>query len=340
MEIEHVLAEVQGQLMEAVLAGHDAGLCLVGGRRTGKSSCLLGGNDDQVITGLLPQFAEAYYQHQEQNAVRIIELAIIQVYKEQVYDLLLPQRDDTYLSVKRNSGCISAHGRTYHVARSRDEFLTLVASALSVKAVLSLQSDIFLHSAHMHIHCICQCQEVADVPPAYQSALTLVDVGTSILPGGLVSDNKDEFVGRRGSTVEQSLLSFQNSVTADYGRIVWAETCNSVLTSLLADMFTSSVQTIWLGCISPTLVDIDETEFVLELLAKVRQFQAVQASTDAIVTAHGQMLAATQERLEITRVHAEAREGWLNASGMKAFCASSYNPTTNCPCLTNLSSDV
>lgn len=339
VEIKHVLTEIQRRLMEDVLAGHDAGLCLIGGRRTGKSSCLLGASGDQVITGLLPQFAEAYFKHQGQNAIRLIELAIVQIYKDQVYDLLLPHRDGANFSVKRSSRGISAHGRTYHVARNQDEFSSLVAGALSVKVALSLQSDIFLQCAHMHIHCVCQCQEAADAPPIYQSALTFVEVGTSILHGGGDISDGDE-CKIMGFAVEQSLVSFRNSVTADDGRTLSAQICNSVLTSLLADMLASSIRTIWLGCISSTLVDVDETECTLALLATARQFRkiTVQAKPNPTIEIYPQLLAIIQERRENTNTHSMIRECWLNASGMKAL--SSFSPTNNGPCLTNLSSDV
>ena len=67
-----------------MLEGRDAAVCLIGGRGTGKSRCLFGTHNKQATTGLLPLFAEAYYQRSNQDTVMLIELAIIQVYKEEV----------------------------------------------------------------------------------------------------------------------------------------------------------------------------------------------------------------------------------------------------------------
>ena len=80
LETGQVLGEIQEQLLQLVRDGHDAALCVVGSRGTGKSRCLFGYMHE--FDGMLSKFSEAYYSPKEKN--RFVELAISQIYGEQV----------------------------------------------------------------------------------------------------------------------------------------------------------------------------------------------------------------------------------------------------------------
>jgi len=79
VETERILQEIQHLLLEIVVSGHNAALCVVGGKDTGKSRCLFGTLLE--FDGVLSKFADAYYGL-EGN--RFVELAISQIYDEQV----------------------------------------------------------------------------------------------------------------------------------------------------------------------------------------------------------------------------------------------------------------
>lgn len=147
------------------------------------------------------------------------------------------------------------HDPTYHMARSKEEFMKLVKSALSVKAALSLQSDMFIHCAHMHIHCVCM----------HQKAVSFVELGTGVLPQGIASDFQDT-----AFSMEQSLQSIQRCASATCGRVAAAYKCNSALTTRLIDIFANHLPVVWLACLNQTLVDLDETLETMQLISKVR----------------------------------------------------------------------
>jgi len=72
-ETGRVLDEVQEQLLNTVLMGKDAALCVIGGIGSGKS---------RNILGALLKFADSFF-HAE--AIRVMQVAIIQIYDEQVF---------------------------------------------------------------------------------------------------------------------------------------------------------------------------------------------------------------------------------------------------------------
>ncbi len=77
------MIEVREVLLESVLNGYSAALCVVGGPGTGKSRCLFGAHD--LKSGLLPEFAETYYRRRgQQAAIGVIDVSVSQVYGEQV----------------------------------------------------------------------------------------------------------------------------------------------------------------------------------------------------------------------------------------------------------------
>ena len=80
--ITQTLSEINELLLKSVLGGHNAAVCLLGGPRTGKSRCLFGSHGHH--SGILPQLTEAYFQCVGGNAVGLIDIAMTQVYREQV----------------------------------------------------------------------------------------------------------------------------------------------------------------------------------------------------------------------------------------------------------------
>lgn len=316
-ETGRVLIEVREVLLESVLNGYSAALCVVGGPGTGKSRCLFGAHD--LKSGLLPEFAETYYRRRgQQAAIGVIDVSVSQVYGEQVYDLLSPRHDCC------SSNVSGLGGRTYHTANSRDEFLSLVADALSVRAALYLQSDVFPNCAHLHIQCACQTDWGHNTASFLEIGSHTFSMGTKTI----------EYT----STAEQSREALQKCVAT--GRLANAYLCDSMLTSMMVQMLTDRLRTIWLGCMGPTLVDIYESETTLALLAESRllQYSSMSASLKLREPHYSPHLNhSLKERLRITREYKSVRNSWLATLGLES---SGHGRMAEVPCLSSISPDV
>ena len=170
-----------------------------------------------------------------------------------------------------------------------------------------------------------------DTIACHPGTLTFVELGTRVFSGSPIHKN-DDFA------IEQSLKCLQGSVATDNTRIVSAYICNSMLTSLLAEVLTNSSQAIWMGCISPTLIDIDETARTMALLTKFRHLSGIPVSFK-IHKAHfsSDLNFPFERRLKLTKDRSLAKIDWLAASGMEICKLGDILQT---PHLLNLSHDV
>lgn len=82
-----MLTEIQKQLYDVIMGGGDVALNVIGAARSGKSHCLFGSRDRGSL-GVVSRFAEAYFQNcHPGNTIALIELAIFEIYDEQVHGI-------------------------------------------------------------------------------------------------------------------------------------------------------------------------------------------------------------------------------------------------------------
>lgn len=75
---------IQKQLCDAIIGGGDVALHVIGAARSGKSHCLFGSRADASL-GVVARFAKVYFQDcNPGKAIALIELAILEIYDEQV----------------------------------------------------------------------------------------------------------------------------------------------------------------------------------------------------------------------------------------------------------------
>ena len=80
---------------------------------------------------------------------------------------------------------------THHIARNIDEFLSLIRSALSIKAAFSLIEDQFLHATHLCIICSCWHEFSLAQPPVFLGTVTFVEFGSNVLAGMWHDDTEE-----------------------------------------------------------------------------------------------------------------------------------------------------
>mmetsp|Transcript_30725 Transcript_30725/g.95056 ORF Transcript_30725/g.95056 Transcript_30725/m.95056 type:complete len:268 (-) Transcript_30725:1720-2523(-) len=201
---------------------------------------------------------------------------------------------------------------TYHTAKNKEEFMMLVTSARSVKAALSFQSDMFLHCAHMHIHCVCM----------HQKAISFVELGTRVLAKGM-AENTSHLAA---SLVERSLQSAQRYTNATCGRTAAAYICGSALTTRLVDVFANDLPVVWLACLSQTLIDRDEALETLRFITRIRDLpgrvlRAANSTSRKFCGLFEQKcstyLPKGRERIKKTSEQTLARRIWIENLGLR-----------------------
>ena len=79
-----MLDAIQKLLCDVIMGGGDVALHVIGAARSGKSHCLFGSSADASL-GVVARFAEVYFQEcNPGKAIAFIELAIFEIYDEQV----------------------------------------------------------------------------------------------------------------------------------------------------------------------------------------------------------------------------------------------------------------
>ena len=146
-------------------------------------------------------------------------------------------------------------------------------------------------------------------------------------------------------------------------RVAAAQFSSSSLSSSLVALLSNTSRNIWLGCISPTISDVDATEKTLNLLENIRlltlrspwraryagfsdrEFEFHNLTRQPIETRGNRCeelcvrfldeSSSTRARIESTKLIAERRKNWLNDTGM-----SSERRDTNGPFLVNINRNV
>mmetsp|Transcript_28188 Transcript_28188/g.87212 ORF Transcript_28188/g.87212 Transcript_28188/m.87212 type:complete len:488 (+) Transcript_28188:49-1512(+) len=283
-----MLHSIHKQLYLALKGFGDATLHIVGATKSGKSHCLLGPRDNDRA-GIVWHFAETYYRQESlQGGVGLIELAIYQVCDDQVYDLLRPQHDKP---LKLNFNPLRGPWvgeLTHHIARNIDEFLSLIRSALSIKAAFSLIEDQFLHATHLCIICSCWHEFSLAQPPVFLGTVTFVEFGSNVL-AGMWHDDTEEVKG--------SQMSIKKVPPANR-RVASAHRCSTAQTYLLAKSFDEASPTIWLGCLSPTILDAEDTELTLRALLNVHSWTIRNAWTQSSAVCGDKVEASFNDRID------------------------------------------
>mmetsp|Transcript_12273 Transcript_12273/g.39360 ORF Transcript_12273/g.39360 Transcript_12273/m.39360 type:complete len:368 (-) Transcript_12273:1576-2679(-) len=177
----------------------------------------------------------------------------------QVWDLLQPQESGAPLYFSPVAGPILCK-LTQHIALNLDEFWSLVTSAMSVKASFTLRKDEFPSCAHVCIQCKCSFRTSLETAPTHRGVMTFFEIGSDIVK---------HVYNDKVSITDWSFFTLQNIVVSN-DREAAAQLCGSILGYILAMTLMSTSNTILLGFVSPSLIDVDATERTLKVLENAR----------------------------------------------------------------------
>jgi len=233
-------------------------------------------------------------------------LSMIEIYQEQLYDLLAPDGGSVRLSLRNVGGEGGPEVRELHIAspQTREEAMSLYQTGARLRRLGSSERNSRSSRSHMVFTLYIQCTETATGEVLSTSKISLVDLAGSERQSA--SSALDRSRVSEASVINNSLTSLSKVVQACVARAASprpekAGSCHipyrdSVLTALLSDSIGGQGKTLVLVHVTPHEEDAQESLCTLQFAANAACVQERPAA-----------LRADEERCrrQLARAHAE-----------------------------------
>ncbi|KAJ3307105.1 Chromosome-associated kinesin kif4a [Kappamyces sp. JEL0829] len=236
--------------------------------------------DDQ---GIIPRVFDDIFSNlsRESGVENILKVSFLEIYQEQIRDLLMPHSTNREISVRENKGTIVVLGVHEQIVRSaKDMIACLVAGGIERTTGNTLMHT---HSSRSHaIFSITLEQATVAHPDATpvvirRSKLHLVDLAGS---ERLKRTGAEGVRFKESVKINSGLLALGNVIsilgddrTGDSDRQTHVPYRDSKLTRLLQDSLGGNSQTLMLACVSPLYEDMDETINTMKYAYRARKIQ-------------------------------------------------------------------
>mmetsp|Transcript_21873 Transcript_21873/g.33675 ORF Transcript_21873/g.33675 Transcript_21873/m.33675 type:complete len:694 (-) Transcript_21873:1843-3924(-) len=277
---DQIYSEVS-ELVISVLDGYNVCIFAYGQTGSGKTFTMTGPLKDRGcnLKALTDLFARS---KQRRSEIRdTITVTVIEVYNEQIRDLLAPPGAPIKkLEVRRNEyGNNHVPGLTTVTVQGDHEVLELMQISDQVRAQASTNMNDTSSRSHMIMSVLVESRNIREPSASTRGMLHLVDLAGS------------ERLDKSGAT-GQALKEAQNinkSLSA-LGDVIAARAQgnshipfrNSTLTHLLQDSLSQDSKTLMFCCISPVLYNADESTCTLNFASRVGTVELGRASKNAL----------------------------------------------------------
>eukprot|EP00929_Paragymnodinium_shiwhaense_P052085 TRINITY_DN26119_c1_g2_i1.p1 TRINITY_DN26119_c1_g2~~TRINITY_DN26119_c1_g2_i1.p1 ORF type:complete len:906 (-),score=299.53 TRINITY_DN26119_c1_g2_i1:86-2803(-) len=300
---ETLMDEVGEAMLEGALAGFNNCIFAYGQTGSGKSFSVLGGEGEN--RGLLPRVVEGLFEQTGQlpeGTTAKTLVAFMEIYNEQVKDLLTSSKDQENLQVKTHPvlGTIIP-GLTKAAVGSCEEVLTLVEYGTSLRKV----SATAMNATSSRSHCIFTFElSIANGSSgtARHAHTHLVDLAGSERAGRTKAQG-DRL--KEGTMINKSLSTLARVISelAKNNKKSNPPFRDSKLTFILKESLCGNSKTVMMAAISPSIQDFDETLSTLKFAQGVKQVQ-----TCAVVNQVNEKGIEAQLRAELEDLRAVLEE--------------------------------
>lgn len=251
---EQVYSDVS-QLVTSVLDGFSVCIFAYGQTGSGKTFTMMGPPDNR---GVNTRALEELFQKTSARAgewTDTITVSILEVYNEEIRDLLADHRSDDKLQVKIGEYGNYVPGLTQVPVNDNDQVLRLIATADRNRA--SAVTNMNEHSSRSHM--MLTVNLVSEFHPTgvvYRGKLNLVDLA------GSERLDKSGAVGqalKEAQNINKSLSALGDVIAARAQKQGHIPFRNSTLTYLLQDSLSQDSKTLMIVCASPILYNAEET---------------------------------------------------------------------------------
>lgn len=255
---------VQRDLLDNVMKGFNATILAYGQTGSGKTFTMGSGGGALEHPGLIQLAVRDLFERLPEGSR--VKVTFIQVYNEQVYDLLASEQEDDQLTVRMDErGSFTAKGaRALPCGAAEDAFGALRRGVQSRKTA---ETRMNAHSSRSHALLTLQLEI-----PAGGATLTpkvhFVDLA------GSERTRRAETSGlrlREGININLSLSCLGHVIDALARKTDHVPYRNSNLTMLLHDSLGGNSQTLMVACVSPAASEGAEAKSTLDYASRVRQ---------------------------------------------------------------------
>ncbi len=258
-----VYADVSA-LVVSVLDGFNVCIFAYGQTGSGKTHTMMGTASNP---GVNTRALEELFQRTQERAgewVDSISVSILEVYNEDIRDLLNEGKGDDKLEVKMGEYGNYVPGLTHISVTSMEQVLSLISRADRVRS--SSTTNMNEHSSRSHMMLtVTVVSEFLPTKLVTRGKLNLVDLA------GSERINKSGAQGqalKEAQNINRSLFALGDVIAARAQKNAHIPFRNSTLTFLLQDSLSQDSKTLMIVCISPVLYNCEETTCSLNFAAK------------------------------------------------------------------------
>eukprot|EP01065_Artemidia_motanka_P014174 TRINITY_DN18151_c0_g2_i1.p1 TRINITY_DN18151_c0_g2~~TRINITY_DN18151_c0_g2_i1.p1 ORF type:complete len:761 (+),score=245.18 TRINITY_DN18151_c0_g2_i1:63-2285(+) len=242
-------------LVHSFLSGCNATVLAYGQTGAGKTYTM--GNTAELhsgpCAGVVPRTLDAVFAGCDSDCA--VHVSFLEVYNERIRDLLSPGGADPPLAIREANGAIHVAGVVPSRVHNAQDALELLAHGDALRATAATQMN--EHSSRSHSIFTLHLQRVVGADEVVVSKFHLVD---------LAGSERNKRTGNTGSRFRESvginsgLLALGNVISALSRKPVQhVPYRHSRLTRLLQDSLGGTCRTLFIACISPARLDVDET---------------------------------------------------------------------------------
>eukprot|EP00605_Chrysophyceae_sp_TOSAG23-4_P000168 GSChrysophyteH1.ASY1.ANO1.192.1 assembled CDS len=246
-----------------------------------------GSGKTHTIEGILPKavqsiFREAQYALVDNTATRVkIEVSVLEVYNENVFDLLSPSTSVSLDVRMCSDGSVSAAGMTSIECHTEAELLSLCAKSQKIRA--TGKTNLNLHSSRSHMIIQLAVSVVKQKIGSESEAESVMSTRRLMLVD-LAGSERIEKSGVTGTALKEaqninkSLSSLGDVMEALDKKQSFVPFRNSKLTFLIQDAFSENSRAVMVFNACPSDMHVDETLFVMQFAERARSIDLAAAS--------------------------------------------------------------
>lgn len=249
-------------LIDGVMTGFNATVFAYGATGSGKTHTMIGNTS---MPGVMPQALQdlfARIEERRDETIFTIFISYLEIYNEQIRDLLVEGATSLELRVSSNDTAVVA-GLSQHKVDSADEIMDLLLCGNTRRAVSPTDANEVSSRSHAVLQVAVQQKDrTADVRAAVKMGkLALIDLAGS--ERACVSNNCGARL-KEGANINKSLLALGNCINAlgegaKKGGKVHVPYRNSKLTRLLKDSLGGNCRTVMIATVSPSSLSYEDS---------------------------------------------------------------------------------
>ncbi|XP_071502973.1 chromosome-associated kinesin KIF4A-like [Diadema antillarum] len=274
---EMVYKRVVDNLVDGLFKGYNATVLAYGQTGSGKTYAM--GNaynmTDEVNMGVIPRVIRRIFRDiEEKKDVEIIlKVSYLEIYKEDINDLLMPQKKESLAIREDIAGGIRVAGLSEVVVESAADMFRCLEKGSVGRTTGSTAMNLQSSRSHAIFTIYVDLQQKDSSESCCHAKFHLVDLA------GSERAKRTQAQGERlkeGININRGLLALGNVISAlgdENGRKAHVPYRDSKLTRLLQDSLGGNSQTVMIACVSPADSNLEETLNTLRYADRARRIK-------------------------------------------------------------------